>query len=310
MVTSVVIGAGQLGLAVTRELLRRGQHVRIVSRRGAVEVRPEVEVLAADVTNHGQAAGVGEGAGVIYHCAAPPYAQWVTKCVPIMEGIIVAAATGTKKIVYGDNLYAYGPVSGPLTEDLPYRATGPNGKVRAEGAAILMEAHRQGRVRAAIGRASDFYGPHVLQSTAGERIFVPSLRGKAAQVLGNPDAPHTYTFIDDFAGALVTLGERDDALGQIWHVPSAETVTTRHFVQMVFEEAGTPMRLSVGPEWAMSLIALFNPTMRAVKEQSYQRTGPWVVDHSKFARAFGAHPTPHREAIRQTLEWYRKHHSI
>jgi nucleoside-diphosphate-sugar epimerase len=162
-----------------------------------------------------------------------------------------------------------------------------------------------GRVRATIGRASDFYGPFARQSTAGERIFGRALRGQPAQVLGDPDLPHTYTFIDDFAGALVTLGERDEAVGRVWHVPSAETVTTRQFVQMVFDEAGTPMRLSMAPEWAISTLARFNPTLRAVKEQAYQRTSPWVVDHTAFAQAFGARPTPHREAIRQTLRWYQ-----
>jgi nucleoside-diphosphate-sugar epimerase len=224
---------------------------------------------------------------------------------PIMAGIIEGAAAAGARLVYGDNLYMYGPVSGPLTEDLPYRATGPNGQTRAKLAVTLLEAHQTGKVRATIGRASDFYGPNALQSTLGERVFVPALAGKAAQVLGNPDMPHTYTFIGDFARGLVTLGERDEALGQVWHIPSAETVTTRRLVEMIFSELGAPTRLAVAPMFAISVMALFNPTMRAVKEQLYQSTQPFVVDHSKFARAFGSRHTPHLEAIRQTLDWFR-----
>lgn len=302
----VVFGVGPLGLAVVRELARRGRRVRVVTRSGGAVVPESAEVVAGDAADPSRTRLLCRDAAVVFHCANPPYAEWARQCRPLMDGIIAGAAGANALLIYGDNLYAYGPVSGPLTEDLPYRAPGPNGRVRAEAATALMDAHQQGKAHAAIGRASDFFGPYARQSIVGERIFAPALAGKAAQVLGNPDVLHTYTFIDDFARGLVTLGERDEALGQVWHVPSAETVSTRQFVQMVFEEAGTPMRLSAAPEWAIALAGIVNPTMRAVREQAYQRTRPLVVDHSKFARAFGASPTPHREAIRQTLEWYRQ----
>jgi hypothetical protein len=54
----------------------------------------------------------------------------------------------------------------------------------------------------------------------------------------------------------------------------------------------------------LAVAALFGPTVRAVREQRYQRDAPWIVDHSKFARAFGADVTPHREAISTTTAWF------
>lgn len=124
-------------------------------------------------------------------------------------------------------------------------------------------------------------------------------------MLGNPDLPHTLTSIHDFADGLLTLGEQDAALGQVWHVPSGETLTLRQFVGLVAAQAGRPARVRVAPSWIIRVIGLFNPTLRAVAEQLYQSERPWVVDHSKFANAFGAHPTPHRQAIATTLDWYR-----
>jgi hypothetical protein len=61
----------------------------------------------------------------------------------------------------------------------------------------------------------------------------------------------------------------------------------------------------VAPSWLIRLLGLFNPTLRALAEQLYQSQQPWVVDHSRYASAFGAHPTPHPEAIATTLDWYR-----
>jgi nucleoside-diphosphate-sugar epimerase len=303
--SSVVFGSGPLGLAVTRALRRRGGVVRVATRGGQAPVPAGVEVVAADATDPAAARRACEGAAVVYHCAATPYATLPETLPPIMEGIIQGAAAAGARLVYGDNLYGYGPVDGPLTEDLPDRATGPNERVRAQLAQTLLAAHRAGTVEATIGRASDFFGPQVRVSAMGERVFPAVLSGRPAQVLPDPDTPHTYTFVDDVAAALVTLGDHDTALGQVWHVPSAETLTTRRFVELVFEQAGQPPRLRVAPRLVFAALGLVNPTMRAVKERLYQTEQPWVVDHGKFERAFGAAPTPHPEAIRQTLAWYR-----
>jgi len=125
-------------------------------------------------------------------------------------------------------------------------------------------------------------------------------------VLGNPDVPHTVTCLEDFARALVTLAEREEALGQVWHLPNPETVTMREFVRTVFEAAGRPARLRATPPWVLGLAASFNPTLRAVKEQLYQSERPWVVDSGKFERAFGWKATPLSDAVGATVAWFRE----
>ena len=224
-----------------------------------------------------------------------------------MKAIIEGAASAGAKLIFGDNLYAYGPVDGPLNEDLPHQASGPNGRTRAHIADDLLAAHRDGRVRAAIGRGSDFFGPHAHQSTAGDGVFARAVADKPARVLGNPDAPHTVTYLDDFARALVTLGEREEALGKVWHVPNAGAVTTRQFVEMVFRELGRPPRLRAAPRLGLAVAGLFNPTIRALREQLYQSERPWVVDSSRFEQTFGWRATPLPEAIRATVDWFREH---
>jgi len=302
----VVIGTGPLGLAVVRELLAKGKRVRVVNKSGKADVPGNVEVKGGDIGDPEFAREVCRLAQAIYLCAKPPYHEMADKFQPIMDGAIEAAAATQARLIYADSLYAYGPASGPLTEDLPYAATGRKGKARARLAMQLMAAHQAGKVRATIGRASDFFGPGVIQSAVGERVFGFALAGKAASVTGNPDARHTYTFINDFARGLVTLSEHDEALGQTWHVPSAETLTTREFIALVFEELGKPVKIQVAPLWLISLLGIFDPVIREVPEILYQSEQPFVVDHSRYERAFGADTTPHREAIRRTLDWYRQ----
>ena len=302
----IVVGLGPVGRAVVGELVGRGIRVRAIASHADAGMPPGVECVVADMTEPASARRALAGATVVYHAASAPYPRWPELLPALMHGVIAAATAVGARIVYADNLYEYGPVDGPLTEDLPARATGPNGRVRAALAAELLEADAAGTVRAAIGRASDYYGPWGRQSSAGERLFLPAIRGKATQVLGDPDVPHTFTYLGDFARGLVTLGTHDEAYGGVWHLPSAETLTTRGFVDLVYEVAGNPASMRVMPSVVLSLMALVSPMLKAVKEQQYQRERSWVVDHAKFARAFGADVTPHREAIATTIAWWTR----
>lgn len=301
----VVVGAGPLGLAVSRELRHKGEPFRLVRRGGSSNGSAGTEIVVADVSDAANARRAFEGASVVYQCAVPRYSRWPALMPALMRGVIEGASAVGARLVYGDNLYAYGRVSGPLTENLPYKPVGPNTRTRAEVAEAVMKADADGRLRATIGRGSDFFGPHALSSTVGERVFGRLLQGKPAQVLGNPDVPHTVTFLDDFARALITLGSREESLGEVWHVPSAQTVPLRRFVELIAEQSGGPSKVQPTPSWMLALIGLFKPDVRAVREVLYQSEELWVVDHSKFQRAFGADPTPHPEAIKATLGWFR-----
>ena len=221
----------------------------------------------------------------------------------LIEGVIPSGA----KLVFGDNVYMYGEVEGPISETLPYAAATRKGRVRATVAEMLLQAHREGKLRTTIGRAADFFGPQVLDSTLGDRVFYPALAGKTASAIGNIDLAHTYTFINDFGKALVILGAHSEALGQTWHVPNAPTISTRQFLNLVFEELNQAPKMSGMGRTMMRIGGLFVPGARETVEMMYEFEKPFVVDSAKFEQAFGLAATPHREAIRQTLEWYRAH---
>ena len=143
----------------------------------------------------------------------------------------------------------------------------------------------------------------------GSRVFGRALAGKSAQVVGDPDRLHSYTFIDDFGKALVTLGEREESLGRAWHVPSLPATTTRQFVEAVYRTLGKPVKISTVPRLAFALAGLFDANARELKEMLYQFETDFVMDSSRFAKAFGVQATNLDEAIRATLDWYRRPNS-
>ncbi|MGH8863296.1 MAG: NAD-dependent epimerase/dehydratase family protein [Burkholderiales bacterium] len=303
----VVFGTGPLGLAVMRDLRRRGRSVRMINRSSRVKFAkdPQTEVGGANAVDPAQAREVCEGAAVVYHCVGLPYSRW-TEFPAIAAGIVEGAVAAGAKLVYGDNLYMYGAVDGAMTEERPYAATTKKGRIRAAIARSLLDAHQAGRVKVAIGRGSDFFGPFATDAAImGSRVFGRALAGKSAQVVGDPDRLHSFTFIDDFGKALVTLGEREEALGRAWHVPSPPAMTTRQFVEAIYRTLGKPVKMSRAPRLAVALAGLFDANARELKEMLYQFERDFVMDSSRFEKTFGMAPTPQHEAIRQTLEWYR-----
>ncbi len=306
----VVFGTGPLGRSVVAELVRQGKTVRVVSRSGQMAEAPQgVELVAGDLYNPAVVRELTQGAAVAYQCAQPHYWEWPQKFPPLQTAIIEGLAGSGTRLVIGENTYMYGDTNGkPLTEDLPYAAQTRKGQVRAAMAEAALAAHRAGQVPVALGRGSDFFGPWVLDSGFGDRVFYPALAGKGASFGGKLDLPHTATYIEDFGRALVILGERDAALGRAWHVPNDRPqITQRQFAELVFAETGHPVKASGVSKTMMRLAGLFIPGAREVVEMMYEFEKPFVVDSSQFERAFGVKATPIAEAIKATVAWYRAH---
>ena len=304
----LIFGAGPLAQAVMRALVKRGKTIKMVNRSGRrpADVPASVEMLGGELYNLDFTRSVSQGAALIYQCAQPEYHEWVTKFPPLQSAILEGAAASGARLIVGENLYMYGDTDGkPLHEGLAYAARTRKGRVRAEMSNALLEAHRSGGLQVAIARGSDFYGPGVLSSALGERTFVPLLQGKPAEATGALDLPHSYTYISDFGEALAILGERPEALGQVWHVPNAPTLTQRQLLTLFFKEAGLPPKFSVMGKFTLMLGGLFIPAAKEMVEMAYEFEKPFQVDAGKFIRAFGDIATPYEKTVPETLNWYR-----
>jgi nucleoside-diphosphate-sugar epimerase len=305
----VIFGTGAIGLATFDALRRRGATARLVNRSGRARVPDDVEVAAGDASDPSFAAHAARGAAVVYQTLNPPYAEWTAQFPALQAAVLSAAESNGARLVSMENVYMYGQPDGhPLTEDRAHSAHTKKGQLRSRMSEELLKAHGAGRVEVAIGRASDYFGPRGgAQSNLGNRVFPKALAGKPAQVLGDPDQPHTYTYVPDIGEGLAVLGEHPDAPGEVWHLPNdPETRTTRELVDMAFKLAGQPRsRLRRLPPMLLRSLSLFNPTVRELLEMQYQFEEPFIVDSSKITARLGISATPLAAAIAETLEAYR-----
>jgi nucleoside-diphosphate-sugar epimerase len=303
----VVFGAGQVGRALTAHLAGLNRAVRVVSRHRPPALADGVDWRETNATDHEAATDAAKGASVIYQCLNAPYTDWPERFPPLQRGVLAAAERTGALLVSLENLYGYGPTGGkPMTEDLPLAATTVKGRTRAAMTQELLAAADAGRVRIAIGRASDFFGAGITTGTTlGERVFANAVAGKRADFIGNPDLPHTYSYVPDIAAGLATLGSDGRAVGGVWHLPGPETVATRALLELVAGDLGHPVGVRSVPKLAVRALSLFNPMMRELAEMSYEFDEPFVLDTAKYQSAFGTAGTPLATAISTTVAWYQ-----
>jgi nucleoside-diphosphate-sugar epimerase len=303
----VVLGAGGgIGGAVVRELAARGLRVRAVSRDGRTEVPEGVEQAAADVATADGATFACEGASVVFHCAQPRYDRWADDFAPLNGAVVDGATRAGARLVFADNLYMYGPITGPITEATPQSPDSAKGRLRKVLADVLLAEHEAGRVRVTLGRASDYYGPGGRGSVAGDVLFGAAVAGKAVRWPASADRDRTFHYLPDVARALVTLAGDDRADGRAWILPSAPPLTARELVGLVAAELGRRVKLSVTSKPAMRVAGLFVPEARELPDIWYQFSAPFVTDGSAFEAAFGPfEATPHDRAVAQTVAWFR-----
>jgi nucleoside-diphosphate-sugar epimerase len=303
----VIFGSGPVGIWTARALVETGHAVRAVNRTGKRPgLMPEpVEIVAADAADTSQAIEAARGAAVVYQALNPPYDQWQALFPPLQHAVMEAARAAGARYVSIDNLYGYGAAAGTLTETTPQAPNSKKGRLRAGMTRDVLAAHARGDLRVAVLQSSDYYGPGVRLSQFGERTFPPLLAGKAADVAGRADVPHSYAYIEDVGRAAAVLGTRDEALGRAWLAPHAPAVTQRAMIEEACRQLGVAPRIRVISPLMMRMAGLFVPAARESVEMLYQFTEPFVVSSAAIESAFGLTPTPIAEGVRRSIEWWK-----
>jgi nucleoside-diphosphate-sugar epimerase len=300
--THLVLGAGQIGPRIAELLAKEGHRVRIGRRTAAPSRAAGIETIAVDVRDPAAVASAARGADVVYHCVNPLYHQWPEMLLPITRGIVEGTAQAGARLVALDCLYMYGDTS-LMNEASPLSPRSKKGELRVASAAIMLEADARGDLPVAIGRAADFFGPETPLSVLGEHFWSRVCAGRSAQLFGDPDQLHTYSFAPDVAAGLVTLG-RAEARG-VWMLPVQPAETTRAVVARLARALGREIPIATVPRWVLRTIGVFQPMMRELAEMTYQWEQPYVVDDTKFRAAFGVRATPWHDAVEQTVAWAR-----
>lgn len=303
MSRSLVVGAGPIGLAVSRLLVVRGDDVVVATRR-----RTSVEGATPFVLDAGEAAAfvaTARGRDRIFLCTNPPYTDWPAQWPPIFSSAVQAAAESGADLIVMGNLYPYGRPDGRMSEGSPETTAESKGLVRRAGWELVRTASERGELRAVEVRASDYFGPGAgAAAHLGSRFFRPLLAGRTARVVGEPRMPHSWSYLPDIAETLVAASGYSGQWSRVWHVPSSSELSRQLIADQLALGYHSGRTVAGYPAWILRRVASVNAMMREIVASSYQFTAPYLLDSAETERELAVTATSWDAALATTVTSY------
>ncbi|MBL7856708.1 MAG: NAD-dependent epimerase/dehydratase family protein [Cyclobacteriaceae bacterium] len=300
-----ILGAnGIIGKELSRNLIPFTTAIRQVSRNPK-KVNPTDELVQADLLNFDQTEKAVAGSEIVYLMAGLKYEAktWQEQWPKVMRHTIDACKKHNSKLVFFDNVYAYGYVQGIMTEETPFNPNSKKGEVRAKIATMLLDEIKSGNLEGMIVRAADFYGPGAVLSLTHSTVTERLKANKSPQWVGNAKAIHTFSYTPDAGKSVAVLGNTPSAFNQTWHaLTSKEKITGEEYCRIASEIMNRPYKgVTSLPKFGVRLMGLFVPVLREFVEMMYQFENDYVFDSTKIEQAIGIHATSYRSGIAETL---------
>jgi nucleoside-diphosphate-sugar epimerase len=307
MIHTILGAGGPVSNALVNQLVPTGETIRLVSRR-LIATCGNTTWRGANLKDYQQLFGAVQGADIIYLCAGLRYDTkvWAVEWPLIMQNVLDAAKATGARLIFFDNVYMYGHVTGPMTEETPYNPSSKKGEIRARIADKLMDEVKVGNIKAIIARAADFYGAGNQNSFFDAMVLAKFAKKQKAMWLGNPGSKHAFTYVPDTGAALYLLGQHPTADNQIWHVPTAPALTGFQFIQLAATAFNTPPKFMKVNKFMLQALGLFNKNIGETTEMYYQYQFDYIFSSEKFEKAFGVQPTSYADGLQELAQTLSK----
>jgi len=304
-----ILGAGgSIGNALTYELLKTNEKIRLVSRSGFSISGSET--FQADLTSRKETLSSVENSDVVYLTVGLPYDTkiWREKWPIIMQNTIDACKKTDAKLIFFDNVYMYGKVDGKMTERTPYNPCSKKGEVRAKIAEQIENEMKSNNIIAVIARSADLYGPYATQTSLPYLLAIEKLmNGEKAQWMVSDNKKHSFTYTIDCAKGMILLANNNESNNQVWHLPTYNpAINGKEFIELISKELGVEPNYSVLKKWMIKMVGLFNKKVFEASEMLYQNEFDYHFNSKKFNDFFNYKPIKYNEGISEMIKQLKK----
>ena len=263
---------------------------------------PRAEIVTWNPDDPGSVRAAAHGIDTIVYLVGVNYWQFELHPQLMAKTLAGAVAEGVERFLLIGTVYPYGRArTDRVREDHPREPHTFKGKMRKAQEDLLLEADAAGRIKGAVLRLPDFYGPNVDKSFL-HGAFVAATTGSVANLIGPLGKPHEFVFVPDVGPVVARLIATPAAWGHVWDLAGAGVTSQQAMVDEISRQAGRPVRVRAAGKWLLRALGLLNPLMREMVEMHYLLTEPVIMDDSALQQLIGPIvKTPYPEGIRQTF---------
>lgn len=304
----LILGAtGAFGSTILRELLGRGERVRVLQRKPAAF--PEgVEVVAGDARILSQVIEAAKDCKSIFQCVNPPLSQWMPELVRVHENAVEASGLTGATLVFPGSLLGLRPIFGvPLPpvswEPMHLDEVSAYGRIRQDLESQLKQNSDLREVRSFILRCPDLFGPSVKNPLVGP-MFAAAKAGRSVPWLRDASRSHLFAYVEDAAKVMVDLLILSDRPLFEVHNLGGYLVDGHGWAEELGKAAGHPgLRPSVVGGISLRLKALLDADAAYLQSQIHLWEGAILLDDRETRKLLPSYePTPLALALKQTLE--------
>jgi len=302
-------GAGFIGSAIARALVKRGDRVRILDdfssgkRENLADIAGAVEVIEGSILDERALSQAVDGVKVIFHEAAipsvpksmaEPIENHEANATGTLKVLHAAKRAGVERLVYAASSAAYGSdprlpkvetmVTGPIS---PYGASKLAGEIYCQ---VYAEAYGLPTVCL---RYFNVFGPR--QDPQSEyaavipKFITRALAGGTPVIFGDGTQSRDFCFIDNVVEAnLKAAAAPASATGRVYNIACGVATTLDEVVKVIGDILGRPIEPKHDPERAGDI-------KHSVADISAARAGLGYTAAVSF-----------EEGMRRTVDWYRK----
>ena len=315
-------GTGFIGIPLVKKLHEKGHKLKLLVRESS-DISPfqnfeNIEYVYGDVRDINSLNDAVDNIEIIYHLAAYT-GIWARKKsiyydinVKGTENIAKLALEKNLKFFYVSSFTALGP-----TPPEPVDETHENEQFYMEYEKSKYQAKKLVKEYISKGLKAIIFYPGIVYGPGDFNIFGRMLydvmRGKLLPLgicPGKGGSMTCLSYVDDLAGAFVSVIHREDLIGEEFIV-GGENITFREYLDLIAEigidkkAKKVPFWVAMTYAWLLEAKTFFNkkvpylnrPTLRAIK---YHRS----YSSEKAVEKFNYKITPLREGLTKTIEWY------
>ena len=300
-------GAGFIGSHLTEELVRRGDHVRVVDslitgHRANLAHVPGVDFVEGDLADLDIAKRAVRGVDYVLHQAAIPS---VPRSVddPITSNranidstlnvLVAARDAGVKRVVYAGSSSAYGNTPTlPKHEDMPPNPLSPYALQKLVGEQYMQMFTTLYGLETVTIRYFNVFGPRQDPSSPYSGVISlfarALLENKAPTIYGDGEQTRDFTYVANVVDGVLRAVTAPAASGHVINVATGTSISLNRLFRVVRQLTGSRADVQYAA-----------PRSGDVKDS--------LADITKARNLLGYSPSvPFEEGLKNTVQWYRR----